>query len=79
MGTCYNKYVSCKNPRVLDREKGRVLSKGLFLMYHKGEGHPDKSMSKKNLRGTSREHHRDVLKWIVTSTKEHILLLDISI
>jgi hypothetical protein len=48
-------------------------------MYHKGEGHPDKSMSKKNLRGTTREHHRDVLKWIVTSTKEHILLLDISI
>jgi len=48
-------------------------------MYHKGEGHPDKSMSKKNLWGTTREHHRDVLKWIVTSTKEHILLLDISI
>ena len=79
MGTCYNKYVSCKNPRVLDREKREGFEQRSLLMYHKGEGHPDKSMSKKNLRGTTREHHRDVLKWIVTSTKEHILLLDISI
>ena len=53
MGTCYNKYVSCKNPRVLDRKKGRVFEQRSLLMYHKGEGHPDKSMSKKNLWGTT--------------------------
>jgi len=38
-------------------------------MYHKGEGHPDKSMSKKNLRGTTREHHRVYLSGLLPPQK----------
>jgi hypothetical protein len=36
MGTYYNKYVSCKNPRVLVRGVREGFEQRSLLIYHKG-------------------------------------------